>query len=68
MTWAVGDTGTTRGGMRYRILATDLVGNRGPIAAALRIADEELLHRYPASGVHPGPHRAYDLQPAKVRA
>ncbi len=68
MNWRTGDTGLTRGGMRYRILATDLAGKRGPIAAALRIGDEELLHRMQADGTNDGGEAAYHLLPAKVSA
>lgn len=68
MTWSVGDTGTTKGGMRYRILAVDLAGKRGPIAAALKIGDEEMLHRMLADGTNDGGPQAYHLLPATGRA
>lgn len=61
----VGDTGTTLGGMRYRVLAVDLAGGRGPVAAAIGIGDEEMLHRFQADGTNEGP-AAYHLLRAKV--
>jgi len=64
MTFTPGDKGETKCGLRYRILATDLLGDRGPIAAAVKIAEEELLYRYGPDGTHAGPNRAYDLKPA----
>lgn len=63
MKWRVGDTGTTRGGMRYRILAIDLAGKRGPIAAALKIGDEEMLARFLADGTTDGGPAVYHLFP-----
>lgn len=67
-TWHVGDSGFTRGGMRYRILATDLAGKRGPIAAAITIGDDEMLHRMIADGTNDGGPQAYHLLPATQRA
>jgi hypothetical protein len=68
MIWRVGDRGLTKGGHRYRILADDAKGPRGPIIALLEIAEEEMAHRYFSDGTDGGPHRAYDLGPAKVSA
>lgn len=64
----VGDTGITKGGMRYRIIATDLAGKRGPIAAVLRIGDDDMLHRMLADGTNDGGPQAYHLLPATGRA
>lgn len=67
MTWRVGDTGITRGGLRYRILCTDAVGRDMPVVALLRIGDDEMVHRYRADGTNQEP-AAYQLQAPTKRA
>lgn len=68
MTFRTGDTGKTRGGIAFRIIADDAKGDRGPVIALLTIGEEEMVYRFPATGVHQGGHRAYDLPPAAVPA
>lgn len=68
MSWAVGDRGITKGGMRYRVICADAIGRGMPIVALLRIADDELVHRYRPDGTNDGGPQAYHLMPAKVAA
>ena len=65
--WLTGDTGLTAGGKAYRILAADLDGGVGPIAAAIRHGETDVLVRYPETGIHPNGLAYQDLQPPKVR-
>lgn len=66
MTWRTGDTGTTRGGQSYRVVCDDAAGDRGRLVVLLKLGDEEMVHRMPDTGVHPG-NRAFDLLPARAR-
>lgn len=68
MTWRTGDTGRTRAGHRYRIIADDAKGTRGPLVALLEVAEEELVKRYQAHGTDVGAYQAYDLGPPAARA
>lgn len=68
MMWTVGQTGRTFGGISFRIIATDARGDRGSLVALLSINDEEMVFRYPSTGLHPGGHRAYNLMPVTVPA
>lgn len=68
MTWRLGDTGITSGGIPYRIIADDAKGPRGPLVALLAIEAGENVVRYTDDGKHGGVPKVYDLGPAKVRA
>jgi len=68
VTWRIGDTGHTSGGIPYRIIADDAKGPRGNIVALLAIEPGENVVRYTPDGIHGGVPKVYNLEPPKVRA
>lgn len=65
--WHVGDIGKTADNRPYRILAVDLIGSVGPIAAAVLRNEAEQLTRFRADGTHPGGLTYQDLRPPTGR-